>query len=167
MFEYTDWIEHSLLSVWIREDSLWAFPIVLILHTVGLAFLVGANVAVDVRILGLGSRIPVTAMLPFFRVMWLGFWLNAVSGVLLLITYPTKALTNPLFYAKLGLVAAALAHAEWVRRRLARGPALDATGASLRVRMAAAAALVCWGAAIAAGRLLAYTYTYLMAYESR
>ena len=43
------WIESSALSVWIRESN-WAFPIVLIFHTVGLAFLVGVNVAVDVRL---------------------------------------------------------------------------------------------------------------------
>src|SRR5215469_8067520 len=37
----------------------------------------------------------------FFPVLWAGFWLNAVSGVVLLIGYPTKALTNPMFYLKL------------------------------------------------------------------
>ena len=47
MFAYTDWIERSGLSLWIREGSLWAFAIILILHTVGLAFLVGANVSPD------------------------------------------------------------------------------------------------------------------------
>ena len=36
--------------------------------------------------------------------MWAGFWINALSGILLLIAYPTKALTNPLFYAKLVLI---------------------------------------------------------------
>ena len=47
------WIEGSWLSVWMREaTTLWAFPFVLILHTVGLAFLVGANVAIDIRALG-------------------------------------------------------------------------------------------------------------------
>ena len=52
VFEYFDWIERTGLSLWIREDSVWAFPIVLILHTIGLAFLVGANVAVTARIIG-------------------------------------------------------------------------------------------------------------------
>ena len=40
-----NWIETTALSIWLRESpSLWAFPFVLILHTVGLAFLVGSNV---------------------------------------------------------------------------------------------------------------------------
>ena len=47
--------------------------------------------------------------------MWAGFWVNAVSGVLLLIAYPTKALTNPLFYGKLVLIAAGLVLARALR----------------------------------------------------
>lgn len=167
MFEYTDWIERTGLSLWIREGSLWAFPIILILHTVGLAFLVGANVAVDVRMLGFARGVPLQAMLPFFKAMWLGFWINAVSGVLLLITYPTKALTNPLFYLKLGLIAIAVAHALWVRRQIVENPAFGAPRLPSIARVTSVAALVCWMAAITAGRLLAYTYSYLMAYEQR
>jgi hypothetical protein len=167
MFEYTSWIEQTALSVWIREGSLWAFPIVLILHTIGLAFLVGANVALDVRLLGFARGVPLRSMLPFFRPMWAGFWVNAVSGVLLLITYPTKALTNPLFYVKLGLIAVVVAHASWVRRQIVGNPAFDVARLPTIARVTSAAALVCWAAAITAGRLLAYTYHYLMAYEPR
>jgi hypothetical protein len=167
MFEYTGWIERTALSVWIREGSLWAFPIILILHTVGLAFLVGANVALDVRLLGFARGMPLHGMFPFFRAMWLGFWVNAISGVLLLITYPTKALTNPLFYVKLGLIALVIAHARWVRTQIAGDRAFGRTPLPAMVRMASVAALVCWMGAIAAGRLLAYTYSYLMAYEPR
>jgi hypothetical protein len=167
MFEYTDWIERTGLSLWIREGSLWAFPIILILHTVGLAFLVGANVAVDVRILGFARGLPLPSLLPFFKAMWLGFWVNAVSGVLLLITYPTKALTNPLFYLKLGLIAIAVAHALWVRRQIVENPAFAGAQLPAMARVASVAALFCWMAAITAGRLLAYTYSYLMAYEQR
>ena len=57
MDPFFTWIETTALSIWLRESpSLWAFPFVLILHTVGLAFLVGANVALDVRVLGLAAR---------------------------------------------------------------------------------------------------------------
>ena len=167
MYDYFDWIERTGLSLWIREDSPWAFPIVLILHTVGLAFLVGANVALDARMLGVARGVPLTAMLPFFRAMWLGFWVNAVSGVLLLIAYPTKALTNPLFYVKLTLIAIALVHAGWVRTRILKNLEFGGTHTPATIRILSAAALFCWFTAIAAGRLLAYTYTHLMAYEGR
>lgn len=152
------WIEASSLSVWLR-DSAWAFPIVLIFHTVGLAFLVGVNVAIDVRILGLARGVPLASLERYFLVMWLGFWMNAASGVGLLIAYPTKALTNPVFYAKLALIAAGLAAAAAIRRRMR-----DGTGAAppAPLKRLAAVSLACWALGIVTGRLLAYTHSRLM-----
>ena len=154
------WLEATSLSTWLRESpSLWAFPFVLILHTVGLAFFVGTNVAWDVRVLGFSLGIPLEALRRYFLVMWAGFWINAFSGVLLLIAYPTKALTNPLFYAKLALIAFGVVLAFRIRREVS-GLAARADAPSM-ARMLAAVSLVCWIAVIFAGRLLAYTCTRL------
>ncbi len=162
-------IEASGLSTWLREDT-WAFPVVLIFHTVGLALLVGANVAVDARILGLARGLALAPLERFFVIAWLGFWMNAASGVLLLISYPTKALTNPLFYGKLVLIAAAIMMMQSIRRAL-RGVVGDASKADVaiaqRMKLVAAASLLCWAASITAGRLLAYTYSWLLAGEPR
>jgi len=150
------WLEATSLSTWLRESpSLWAFPFVLILHTVGLAFFVGTNVAWDVRVLGFSLGIPLEALRRYFLVMWAGFWINAFSGVLLLIAYPTKALTNPLFYAKLALIAFGVVLAFRIRREV-KGLAARADAPPM-ARMLAAVSLVCWIAVIFAGRLLAYT----------
>ena len=154
------WLEATSLSTWLRESpSLWAFPFVLILHTVGLAFFVGTNVAWDVRVLGFSLGIPLAALRRYFLVMWAGFWINASSGVLLLIAYPTKALTNPLFYAKLALIAFGVVLAFRIRREVS-GFATRADAPPM-ARMLAAVSLVCWIAVIFAGRLLAYTCTRL------
>ena len=154
------WLEATSLSTWLRESpSLWAFPFVLILHTVGLAFFVGTNVAWDVRVLGFSLGIPLEALRRYFLVMWAGFWINAFSGVLLLIAYPTKALTNPLFYSKLALIAFGVVLAFRIRRDV-NGLAARADAPPM-ARMLAAVSLVCWIAVIFAGRLLAYTCTRL------
>jgi len=154
------WLEATSLSTWLRESpSLWAFPFVLILHTVGLAFFVGTNVAWDVRVLGFSLGIPLEALRRYFLVMWAGFWINAFSGVLLLIAYPTKALTNPLFYAKLALIAFGIVLAFRIRREVS-GLAARADAPPM-ARMLAAVSLACWVAVIFAGRLLAYTCTRL------
>ena len=154
------WLEATSLSTWLRESpSLWAFPFVLILHTVGLAFFVGTNVAWDVRVLGFSLGIPLEALRRYFLVMWAGFWINAFSGVLLLIAYPTKALTNPLFYAKLALIAFGVVLAFRIRREV-KGLAARADAPPM-ARMLAAVSLACWIAVIFAGRLLAYTCTRL------
>ena len=154
------WLEATSLSTWLRESpSLWAFPFVLILHTVGLAFFVGTNVAWDVRVLGFSLGIPLEALRRYFLVMWAGFWINAFSGVLLLIAYPTKALTNPLFYAKLALIAFGVVLAFRIRRQV--NGLVASADAPPMARMLAAVSLACWIAVIFAGRLLAYTCTRL------
>ena len=157
------WLESSAFSIWIRESpSIFAFPIILAVHTIGLGLLAGINVAIDLRLLGVAARIPLLEFRRLLPFMWLGLWLNVISGLALIAAYPTKALTNPVFYLKLGLIGAALAILRTVRRsRLADG----AAPAILRLRPAktvAVASLVCWAGAITAGRFLAYTYIRLM-----
>jgi hypothetical protein len=155
-------VENLRLSVWLRESpSLWGFPFVLILHTVGLAFLVGSSVAVNVRVLGLAQGVPFGPLSRYFTVMWCGFWVNLVSGLLLLLAYPTKALTNPLFYVKLSFIAVALTLVRRIRAHLQS--TLRGSGEpDAAVRGLAWGCLSCWAVSIAAGRFLAYTHTRLM-----
>ncbi len=157
------WIEATAFSTWLRESpSLWVFPFVLILHTVGLAFLVGANVAIDVRVLGLAPGVPPRSLARYHTVMWTGFWINAVSGVLLLIAYPTKSLTNPLFYVKLLFIAIALWLAGAIRSRMPDDRLPAPAPAAGHLRTLAIASLACWALGITAGRFLAYTYSRLL-----
>ena len=152
------WLETSGFSVWIRESpSLFAFPGILAAHTVGLGFLAGLNGALDLRLLGVARGIPPAAFVRFLPMMWAGLWINVLSGIAVLLAYPTKALTNPVFYLKLGLIATALAILRALLRRIGTGQADDRA-----TRILAIASLVVWAAAITAGRLLAYTCSRLM-----
>jgi hypothetical protein len=158
------WLESTTFSAWVRESpSVFAFPAILSCHTVGMGLVAGINAALALRILGVGPDIPLIEMKRFSPVMWFGFWLNAASGVVLLIGYPTKALTNPVFYLKLALIAAGVSIVILLDRRLFRERMLTDDATSREVRMLAVASLLSWGGAITAGRLLAYTYTRLMA----
>ena len=152
----------SHLSTWIREtDSLFGFYFILAVHTVGLALLVGANTLVDLRILGVGRALPLKPLKRFFSIMWLGFWINAISGVFLLIAYPTKAFTNPMFYVKLSCIALGVIVMQKMKKRVFEDSSLSETAMLAKGRMLAVYSLVMWTAAIGTGRLLAYTYTYL------
>jgi hypothetical protein len=165
VFAVFSWIEASALSVWVRESpSLWAFPFILILHTVGMGFLVGTNVAIDLRVLGFAPRVPISLLEKLFVVMKPAFFVNAISGVLLLTAYPTKALTNPLFYIKLLLIAFGLVQTVWIRNSVLRQPESE-QAVSFRGKVLAGSSLAVWAAAVAAGRFLAYTYVYLMSGE--
>jgi hypothetical protein len=84
---------------------------------------------------------------------------NACSGVLLLIAFPTKALTNPLFYLKLCVIAAALTIGGAIRRQMIQEPVAAGARAPRALRVLAVASLVCWLTGITTGRLLAYTCT--------
>ena len=155
-------IEDSSFSTWMREsDSPFAFYFVLLFHTFGLALLVGANGLVDLRLLGFFRTMPLVPLKRFFSIMWLGFWINATTGTLLLIAYPTKALTNPVFYAKLMIIGSAM----WILTKLQKEVFADTsvTETDMMARGATLAkwSLVLWLGAISAGRLLAYTYKYI------
>jgi hypothetical protein len=159
------WVESTTLSQWIvGSPSMFAFPGILVLHAIGMGFAVGVSAALDLRILGVAPRIPLIEMRRFLPVLWAGFWLNAVSGVLLLIGYPTKALTNPVFYLKLTLIGVAMVLLVRISRSVFGDVDITSTSdgvLALRLRRLAMASLVCWAGAITAGRLLAYTYTRL------
>ena len=151
------WLESTSWSAWIvGSPSLFAFPGILAAHTIGLALVVGLAVAFDLRLLGAAPNVPPIAFARFLPVMWAGLWLNVVTGLALLLAYPTKALTNPVFYLKLTLIAAGLQILRATLQRVREGLAMARSTKQL-----AALSLVIWAAAITAGRLLAYTCTRL------
>ena len=90
-----------------RESGL-AFFSSLILHAIGMGFLVGAHLATDLRILGVAPGVPFSLTRRFRQVTWAALTVVSASGVLLLVAYPAKALTNPVFYLKLLAATAAL-----------------------------------------------------------
>jgi hypothetical protein len=155
--DFLAWLEASSLGTWVRESSsLWAYPAILFFHTIGLGFLVGMNVAIALRLLGCASRIPLAPLERFYPIMWLGFWINALSGVALLIADATTKLTNPVFYIKMGFITLAVMNMVVIRRRLFGDPNRDAKPIPASGRFLAAASLVLWAGAITAGRLMAY-----------
>ena len=158
------WLETSAFSTWMRESpSVLAFPAFLSFHAIGMGLAAGVNGALALRILGVGPGIPIEELERFFPLMWAGFWLNAVSGVALWLAYPTKALTNPVFYVKLSLIALALTITKAIGRRVFSDRMTRESAGWPTVRRLAIASLASWACAITAGRLLAYTYTRLVA----
>jgi hypothetical protein len=150
-------IENSALAAWVRESSsLWAYPTILFLHTVGLGFLVGLNAAIDLRILGVARRLPLAPMESFYKIMWAAFWVIAMSGSLLLMADATTKLTSRVFYIKMAFVFLAVVNMVLIRRRVFRAPAIDTAPVARFGRALAVASLLLWVGAITAGRLMAY-----------
>jgi len=142
-------IEGSTLAAWVRESpSIWAYATILTLHTVGLAIVVGANVVVDLRLLGWATAIPLTALRAVFPIMWAGFAINFATGVLLFMADATTKSVQIVFYVKLTCITLALIVARTISKRLRQQDD--------RLRAFAIASLFLWAGAIVAGRLMAY-----------
>lgn len=157
MHELFATIQQSSPSVWMREAP-HAYFVALIFHAWGMGLLIGGGIVVSLRVLGIARGAALAKFRGLLPVMWLGAAMAVASGFALLVAYPAKALTNPVFAVKLlCLVAAAL-----LTRRLSTHVfAADARGEPLPPRSAviAAAALGLWLAVVAGGKLLLYTWS--------
>jgi hypothetical protein len=144
----------------VREStSVFSFPSILLLHTIGMALVVGIAAAIDFRILGFAPALPLAPMERFLPVLWVGFWVNAVTGaVLFAVDAPAKA-TNPDFWVKMVFIALAVINLRLIQKRVLRDPNLDMGPLSSQAKVLAGTSLFFWMGAIAAGRLLAYVGT--------
>jgi hypothetical protein len=150
------WLEATALATWTRESpSIWAYPTILTLHTVGLGIVVGANAVIDFRLLGFAPRVSLPSLSPLFRMIVWAFVLNAATGVVLFMSDATTKSKQPVFYVKLTLIGLALWNTSIVRRGMRGGGAGEAAGA-VRYRRLAILSLALWAGAITAGRLMAY-----------
>ena len=150
-------VEASGLGRFMRE-ALYAYPAAEAVHIAGLALLFGSIAIVDLRLLGLGRRIPLMPLVAF-AVPWslAGFVIAASAGLLMFSAHAQEFLTQPVFMLKMGLILAGGLNAAILHT----GP-LRASGADFDahptpgVRLAAALSLLLWLGVIACGRLLAY-----------
>ena len=154
MMEILAALERSAVATWVREGStIWAYPTILTLHTMGLAVLVGANAAFDLRVLGVGRQIPLAPIAWLFPAMWVGFGLNAITGAMLFSADPIEKGTTTLFMVKLAIVLVGVVLIPLLRRAVYGGPAIAVTPMA---KTFAAVSLLMWTAATVTGRWMAY-----------
>jgi hypothetical protein len=157
MMDFLMRIQESGFAQWVREsDSLFAFAGVLLMHTIGMGFVCGVNACINVRILGFAPAVRLAALEKFFPVLWIGFWVNAITGVILLATDATQKMVNPVFYVKMIFIAAAVVNLRMMKNQIFRDPLIDKVPPSMKAKVLAITNLVFWLGAITSGRLLAY-----------
>src|SRR3954469_10236674 len=119
-------IEESGFSQWVRgADSLFAFPGILLLHTIGMGLVVGINTTFDLRILGFAPAVRLRSFQKFFPVMWVGFWINAITGTILLSVNATKLTHNPDFWVKLSFITLAVINVQMLKKQVFQLPLLN------------------------------------------
>lgn len=149
-------LENLGISTWVRESpSKLAYPTVLWLHVMGMGVVAGISGIISLRLLGVSPKTPVPPLERLYPLIWVGFWVNAVTGTALLLASASKRLVDPTFYIKMIFIFAGVAVLQLTRNKVFRklGPdgALPESAGAL-----AWAALICWLGAVTAGRLLAY-----------
>ena len=150
-------LQDSAFSTWLLgSDSIWAFPTVLMLHTFGMMMLVGPSAVLDLRVLGAARAIPIGSLRVLFPVMWAGFWVSVITGTMLFCADATTKAAMPLFFVKMGLVAAAACIVVFVRREVYPPGAQSGAVTPAALRLAVASLLV-WMLTVTAGRLLGYS----------
>ena len=152
MHAWLETLQNSPFSQWVvGSDSIWAYPMILTMHTVGLGIVVGSAAILDLRLLGIGPGIPLPEMRRVLPLFWVGFFINLVSGLMLFASEAADKAAQPVFLVKLLLVAIGVV----VTSRL-KNVAFDVDIPQARVRSLAKVSLFVWAGAIVAGRLMAY-----------
>jgi hypothetical protein len=149
-------IEYSAFCTWVREsNSLWAYPGIVFMHTIGTAIVVGLSAVVDLRLLGVARQLPLAPLERYFPIIWAGFGVSAMSGAILFAADATSKIASPLFGVKMLAIVLGVLTMVLIRRTAFRDPAGESFVPE-QAKWLAAASLVVWFAAIAAGRLMAY-----------
>jgi hypothetical protein len=158
MVEFLEAIENSGFATYIRETARWpAYSTVLALHTFGMAFLVGLSGVIALRVTGVVPELPLNPLRKLQPVIVVGFWVNAITGVILASLAVQSLLKNWDFYVKLVAIAFALLALAKMRRYAFADPnAPDDAIVSPEGRRWAKAMLFFWGLAVLGGRLTAY-----------
>jgi hypothetical protein len=149
-------VAHSPVAALMR--TAWGWPIAESLHFLGLTVLIGTIGAFDLRLLGVGARIPIAAMHRLIPFGIAGFVLNATTGAMFVLTEPDQYIYNVSFHFKLLFLLVAGINAGSFYLTSYR----DVCGAGLayrapaRAKAIAAISLCAWMAVITCGRLLTF-----------
>jgi hypothetical protein len=159
MLGICQWIQQTSVSVSIRE-SIWVYPILNVLHCVGILLVAGTIVVVDLRLLGYGMRRAPVSSVVAQVVPWTltGFAFMLITGWMLAWSEPLKLYHSPFFRWKLAFLALAGLNALVFHCGIFRSAARwdTASPAPARARLAGVLSIVSWICVIAAGRAVGY-----------
>jgi hypothetical protein len=154
---FSDWLSATPVSQAIQVTS-WAIPGIQTVHLLGIAALFASALMVSLRVAGHGltsEPLPAVAQ-RFIRAIWILLLILLASGLLLITAEPGRTITNPVFYAKMSMLAVAICITLWLsrvsRRELARPSGIHVAAAVL--------GMLLWIGIIFAGRFIAYVESY-------
>lgn len=135
---------------WIASHPI-VYPVLGVVHIVGIALLVGSLFLLELRVWGVGAGLPIRPLARLaLSVTVAGFSVAVISGVLMFMGGPAELLSNRAFLIKLGLVHLAGLNAAWFHGRDSLGRCDGLARAQTLMSMGL------WFGVIVCGRWIAY-----------
>lgn len=153
-------IENTALHTWVETTAL-LWPILEIVHFIGLSALLGSMLLIDLRLVGFYRHIDVAATQKLLPIAAIGFGMNLMSGTLFVFGDPTRYLANTGFILKLILILIAGMNAIWFGRKIKPLMKTWQPNAEMPVlaKVIACISLGTWFGVLLLGRLIPYVST--------
>jgi hypothetical protein len=155
---FLEWLQGTWVGLLVAE-SLWGYPLLETIHSIGMAMMIGSLGLINLRVLGFKPDLPLLGTRELLPLAWLGFTLNAVSGTLLFTSDSVYFFGKYVFRIKMVLIILGGLNAALLGRRVFR----DASAAGVQAppptagtKWIAVTSLLFWLGAVIAGRLIAY-----------
>jgi cobalamin synthase len=159
---FINWLGGTPASLVIQK-VFWIIPVVQTVHILAISVVVASMAMFDLRLLGLaGKRHSVVSLSTrFLPWLWGALIVLAVSGSILIVGEPKRALGNPAFLAKMCMLATAivvtLSFQAVLKRDLTGGSGDLAPPHFALAKITGLLSLALWAGIAVAGRLIAYT----------
>ena len=150
-------VDGTALNAWVNAE-VWLWPLLEIIHFLGLSLLLGAMLVVDLRLAGFMRVLSLRTVHTLLPLAGFGFAMNLFSGALFFVGDPHRYAANIGFRWKMVLIAAAGLNALWHAWKIAPAaktwPAHGDT--SNLAKSIAYVSLVLWLGVLLLGRLIPY-----------
>ena len=136
----------------------WQYPVAESLHFIGLTLLIGTVGLFDLRLIGLGKRIPISALHRLIPWGIGGYCLNLLTGLCFLAAMADQYMYNPAFQLKMVFMSIAglnvvLFYSTMYGKIATLGPGEQAP---IPARIMGGVSLACWIGVITFGRFLTF-----------
>jgi hypothetical protein len=156
MDAFVQWVAGLPFAVFLRDSSI-GYLLVNAAHIAALGVLIGAIMALDLRLLRANEAVSLREFGPYLsHLAAAALAVAAVTGLLLFSVKPDEYVRNPAFLTKIVVVGLGILNALWLHAGPNWRRALDGPRIPRSIRVHAGASLLFWLGAIVAGRWIGF-----------
>ena len=156
-----NWLEATALSHVLQNVS-WAIPVIQTMHILGISVVVSSMGMLGLRMLGLAGRQQTIQQfgVRFLPWMWRALVVMAITGILMIVAEPKRALPNPAFQIKMIMLVGVIGVSFFIRRAVIKADPgwarSEPLGTTAVAKTTGLIILIAWVGIVIAGRWIAY-----------